>query len=146
MVRGFSGGVSGKEPAGDVRDAISIPGLGKSLSGGHGNPLLWFLSGESPWAKKACQAVVQRVAHNWSDLACMFVLNSEKREIWIKNLLWASLVARRIKNLPLCRRLEFNPWVRKIPWRREWQPTPVFLPGEFHEQSSLLGYSPQRHK
>jgi len=52
MVRGFSGGVSGKEPAGDVRDAMSIPGLGKSLSGGHGNPLLWFLSGESPWAKK----------------------------------------------------------------------------------------------
>ena len=28
--------------------------------------------------------------------------------------------------------LKFNPWVRKIPWRREWQPTPVFLPGEFH--------------
>ena len=26
----------------------------------------------------------------------------------------------------------FNPWVRKIPWRREWQPTPIFLPGEFH--------------
>ena len=31
-----------------------------------------------------------------------------------------------------CRRLGFNPWVRKIPWRRKWQPTPVFLPGEFH--------------
>ena len=28
----------------------------------------------------------------------------------------------------------FNPWVRKIPWRREWQPTPIFLPGEFHGQ------------
>ena len=29
-----------------------------------------------------------------------------------------------------CRRLGFNPWFRKIPWRRAWQPTPVFLPGE----------------
>ena len=35
------------------------------------------------------------------------------------------------------------PWAGKIPWRREWQPTPVFLPGEFHEQRSLVGYSPQ---
>ena len=33
-------------------------------------------------------------------------------------------------------------WVRKIPWRREWLPTPVFLPGEFHGQRSLVGYSP----
>ena len=36
----------------------------------------------------------------------------------------------------------FNPWVRKIPWRRAWQPTPVFLHGEFHKQKSLVGYSP----
>ena len=41
-----------------------------------------------------------------------------------------------------CRRLWFNPWVRKIPWRRKWQPTPVFLPGESHGQKSLVGYSP----
>ena len=33
-------------------------------------------------------------------------------------------------------------WVQKIPWRREWLPTPVFLPGEFHGQRSLVGYSP----
>ena len=37
----------------------------------------------------------------------------------------------------------FDPWVRKISWRRAWQPTPVFLPGESHEQRSLGGYSPQ---
>ena len=35
----------------------------------------------------------------------------------------------------------FNPWVRKILWRREWQPTPVFLPGDFHGQRNLAGYS-----
>ena len=39
------------------------------------------------------------------------------------------------------KRCQFNPWVRKIAWRRAWQPTPVFLPGEFHEQRSLMSYS-----
>ena len=38
------------------------------------------------------------------------------------------------------------PWVRKIPWRRAWQPTPVFLPGESHGQRSLVGYSPWGRK
>ena len=37
-------------------------------------------------------------------------------------------------------------WVRKIPWRRAWQPTPVFLPGESHGQRSLVGYRPQGHR
>ena len=36
----------------------------------------------------------------------------------------------------------FDPWVGKYPWSRKWQPTPVFLPGEFHGQRSLAGYSP----
>ena len=40
------------------------------------------------------------------------------------------------------RRCRFIPWVRKIPWRRKWQPTPVFLPGESHGQRRLGGYSP----
>ena len=40
-----------------------------------------------------------------------------------------------------CRRLEFNSWTMKIPWRRDWQSTPVFLPREFHVQRSLAGYS-----
>jgi len=40
------------------------------------------------------------------------------------------------------RRLGFDPWIRKIPWRREWPCTPVFLPGEFHGQKNLAGYSP----
>ena len=40
----------------------------------------------------------------------------------------------------------FDPWVRKIPWRREWQTTPVFLPGEFHGQRSLESYSSWGHK
>ena len=39
------------------------------------------------------------------------------------------------------RKCRFDPWVGKIPWRREWQPTPVFLPGKSHGQRSLAGYS-----
>jgi hypothetical protein len=54
----------------------------------------------------------------------------------------ASLVAQTVNNLPACRRAGFNPWVEKIPWRREWLLTPVFLPGEFHGQWRLGGYSP----
>ena len=44
------------------------------------------------------------------------------------------------------RRHEFNPWLRKIPWRRKWQPTPVFFPEEFHGQRSLAVYSPWGRK
>ena len=44
------------------------------------------------------------------------------------------------------RRLRFDPWVRKIPWRRAWQSTPVFLPRESHRQRSLAGYSLWGHK
>ena len=44
------------------------------------------------------------------------------------------------------KRHSFNPWVGKIPWRRVWQPTPVFSPGESHGQKSLEGYSPWGHK
>ena len=41
---------------------------------------------------------------------------------------------------------EFDPWVGKIPWKKEWQPTRVFLPGKSHRQRSLAGYSPWGHK
>ena len=40
------------------------------------------------------------------------------------------------------KRHRFDPWARKIPWRRAWQATPVFLPGKPHGQRSLTGYGP----
>ena len=40
-----------------------------------------------------------------------------------------------------CRRHGFEPWIGKIPWRRKWQPTAVFLPGKSHEQRILAGFS-----
>ena len=62
----------------------------------------------------------------------------------------ASLVAQLVKNsgdLPLqCGGPGFNPWVGKIPWRRAWQPTPVFLPEKPHGQRSMVGHSPQGRK
>ena len=40
-----------------------------------------------------------------------------------------------------CKRCRFDPWVGKIPWKRAWQCSPVFLPGESHGQKSVAGYS-----
>ena len=48
-----------------------------------------------------------------------------------------------IKNLPA---IQFDPWVRKVPWRRKWQPIPLLLPRESHEQRNLVGYSSQDHR
>ena len=45
-----------------------------------------------------------------------------------------------------CKRLGFDPWVGKIPWRRKWQLTLVFLSGKFHGQRDLAGYSPWGHR
>jgi len=53
----------------------------------------------------------------------------------------ASLVAQMVKNPPAMQETQVQSWVRKIPWRRKWLPTPVFLHGEFHGQRSLAGYS-----
>ena len=53
-----------------------------------------------------------------------------------------SLVAQMIKNPLSMQETWVWPWVGKTPWRGAWQPTRVFLPGEFHGQRSLAGYSP----
>ena len=65
-----------------------------------------------------------------------------------KQIFGASQVELVLKNLPanagdIC---GFHPWVRMMPWRRAWQPTPVFLPGKSHGQRSLVGYSPEGQK
>ena len=58
--------------------------------------------------------------------------------IWIGNGIESACQCRRGK------RHGFNPWVDKIPWRRKWQPAPVFLPEESHGERGLVGYSPWR--
>ena len=54
---------------------------------------------------------------------------------------WSFLVAQIVKNLPAMQETRVHPLVGKIPWRRQWQSSPIFLPGEFHGQRSLTGYS-----
>ena len=48
-----------------------------------------------------------------------------------------------VRNLPEMEETGFNPWTKKIPWRREWLPTPVLLPMKSHGGRSLAGYRPQ---
>ena len=59
---------------------------------------------------------------------------------------WVFLMAQLVKNPPAMRETCVWSLGGKIPWRREWLPTTVFLPGEFHGQSSLAGYSPWDHR
>ena len=58
-------------------------------------------------------------------------------------------MAQTVNNLPAMQEAQvqaLGTWVGKIPWRKEWLSTPVFLPGEFHRQRSLVGYSPWSHR
>ena len=70
--------------------------------------------------KGAWQATVHRVAKSWT---------------WLKQLSTTFIVKKKRIHLPV---QETWAWY----WRRKWRPSPVFLPGEFHEQRGLLGYSP----
>ena len=64
---------------------------------------------------------------------------------WGRDPVWVFLVAQWQRIDLQCRRFRrcgFDPWVRKIPWKRAWLPTPVFLPVKSHGLRSLVGYSP----
>ena len=74
-------------------------------------------------------------SHQPSDIYLEGNSTGEKKRILALNIY---MVAQMIKSLPA----RFNPLVRKIPWRRKWQPTPLFLPGKSHGQRGLEGYSP----
>ena len=82
---------------------------------------------------------------------CCFVYISFVLFVTIHCYLWCCLLPWGLRRLSVClqglqcRRPKFSPWVGKI-WRRKWQPTPVLLPGKFHGQRSLVGYSPWSHK
>ena len=58
----------------------------------------------------------------------------------------ASLVAQMVKNLPAMWETQIRSLGWEDPWRRQWQPAPIFVPGEFHGQRSLAGYSPWGRK
>ena len=80
-----------------------------------------------------------------------FLARSQELSIYLKVASrMATQVSLVVKNLPASaghlKKLRFDPWVGKIPWRRAWQPTPVFLTGESLGQRSLVGYRPWGHK
>ena len=69
---------------------------------------------------------------NYKDSFCEHVIHDK-----------ASLVAQMVKNLPAVQEIQARSLVRKIPWRRKWQPISVLLPGEFHGLRSLVDCSPR---
>ena len=103
------------------------------------DPLLRKESGPGKQVSKRMASTT--VEHLWSVTdTCWLQLTALKSKFIILPGARASLVAQ--LDCLQCRRPGFDPWVRKIPWRREQLPTPVLLPGEFHGQRKLVGYSP----
>ena len=77
---------------------------------------------------------------------CSFPCKTTSSMLCQQNMHRGNSLVQVIKSLLPMQETRFDPWVRKIPWRRKWQPTPVFLPGESHGQRSLAGCSPQGHR
>ena len=97
---------------------------------------MWFHT------RKVSQAKVKRRVKLRSFISCPFSCIIPPLEGRL-GLPW---YLRWLRILLQCRRPGFSPCVSKIPWRRAWQPTPVFLPGKFHGQRNLAGCSPWDHK
>ena len=120
---GFPGASDGKEFTCNSGDPDSIPESGRSPEEESGNSLQYSCL-ENTIDRGAWRATAHGVATVRHDLVTKppqpemgFPSGSDCKESAYK-----------------CRKPRFNPWVRKILWRREWQLTPVFLPGEFHGQ------------
>ena len=107
--------------------------------------LKWLSSSSSLWS--VSQALLQYTGHFrfCSGLKGHMVRNTTLRR-WINTNMYKEMGfpggASGKEPICQCRRCGFDPCIGKIPWRRAWQATPVFLPGESHGQRSLAGYSP----
>ena len=136
----FFGGLDGKESTCNEGDLSLMPELGRSPRGGHGNPLRYSclenphgqrsLEGYSPWGRKESDMTEQL-----STARCIIVYMPITGSVGKKSACNAGATGDAGLILH---------WAD--PWRRKWQPTPVFSPGEFHGQRSLAGYSPWDHK
>ena len=125
---------------------VRFLGLGRSPEIGNGNPLQCSCL-ENSMDRGAW--LVKRVSHDWvlstqkyeQDPKGMASLGTFQpaMEVQGKQLPWW---LRQWRSCLQYRRPRFNLWIGKIRWKRKWQPTPVFLPGESHGQWSLVGYSP----
>ena len=117
---GYPCGSAGKESACNAGDLGLIPGSGRSPGEGKGYRL-------------QCSGLENR-------MDCI-VHGVTKSQTWLSDFRFYFLVAHMVSLQ--CRRRRFDPWIRKTPWRRKWQPTPVFLPRKFHGWRSLVPYSPR---
>ena len=132
------------------------------------NGRVWASSGSWWWTGKPgvlqCMGL-QRVRHNWVT-ELKWVLKQQtyfsqfwrlrESEIMVRFLVKTLFLIYRWPSFPRwhsgkeptsqSRRLRFSPWIGKIPWRRKWQPTPVFLPGKSRRLRSLAGCSPWGRK
>ena len=125
---------------GNVRDVGLIPGSGRSPGGGHGKPLQYSCLA-NPMDRGAWQAAAHRVTQSRTRLSDWTELTPSKYHIlWIHSTegFSDSLAGKEsLCNSGDIKNHRLDPWVGKIPWRRAWQPTPVFLSGESHGQRSL---------
>ena len=107
--------------------SVSVSVLGRSCTGAQPTRGLW------DWLLSLSLMFVSKMEASW--FICFFV--------YLLGLPWW------LRQKRVCLqygRAGFDPWVRKIPWRRKWQPHPVFLPGKSHGWRSLAGYSPWGRK
>ena len=118
---------------------------------------IWHLDYKESWAPKNwCfwTVVLEKTLESPLDCKEIQPVHPKGNQSWIfigrtdaeaeAPILWlpgVSLVAQMVKSLPAVRETGFDPWVRKVPWIRKWQPTPVFVPGKSHGWRSLEGYS-----
>ena len=118
----------------------SLPGLLPDLSRPHGSST--GLTCSPAWA--ALRRISPRLGKGLRVSAAVVAWRGRGR---LSHTVCLGVPGRTSGKEPACqcrrhKRYGFDPWVGKIPWRRVWQPTPVFLPGESHEHKRLVGYSP----
>ena len=111
---------------------------------------VWVDSGSWWWTGRPGVLGLQRVGHDWAtelnwrkaDILVIRCLSCHAVQIRIIS--WASWWLSGKESTCQCRRRDFDPWVRKISWRRKWQPTPVFLLGKSHGQRKLQSIRSQK--
>ena len=127
LLEGFPGGTDNSKSPCNAGNPGLIPGLGRFPKGmgTHSN----ILARKIPWTEEP------------GGLQTWGLKESEMTELLTLGLPWC------LSQLGIClqcRKFGFSPWIERILWGREWQTTPLFLPGEFFiEQKNLVGYSPR---
>ena len=107
---------------------------------------------EQGWSHGYVICFIFKISHGILKFPCykisMCIMHNLKMSLFVTTctIFRASLVGQMVKNLPVIQDTQVRSLDQNIPWRRAWLPIPVFLPGEFYGQRSLLSYSPQGSK